>query len=156
MTTRTLPASNRTDAIASLSRMLEHFLPGRELEITVEELKPERSDRQRAALFGCAYKALMDQMGLSGAREKDELHTTLCGAYWGWRAVEVLGTQRRVPVRTTTTNEQGKRDVITMRAQLEFYEFIQRTAAEFGFDVPDPDPAWRIRAEMDAELEQRR
>lgn len=156
MTTRTLPASNRAEAIASLARLLENFLPGRELEITVEELKPERSDRQRAALFGCAYKALMEQMGLSGAREKDELHATLCGAYWGWRTVEVLGTPRRRPARTTTTNEQGKRDVISMREQLEFYEFIQRQAAEYGFCVPDPDPAWRIRAEMDAELENRR
>ena len=156
MTSRTLPASNRTDAIASLARLLENFLPGRELEITVEELKPERSDRQRAALFGCAYKALMEQIGLSGEREKQILHDQMCGDYWGWRTIPVLGIGRRVPVRTTTTNEVGKRDVISMREQLEFYEFIQRTAAEFGFDVPDPDPAWRIRAEMDAELEQRR
>lgn len=156
MTTRTLPASDRADAIASLARLLEHFLPGRELEISIEEWKPERSSKQRNALFGCAYKALMEQMGLSGAREKDDLHTTLCGSYWGWRTVEVLGTARRVPVRTTTTNEKGRRDVISMREQLEFYEFIQRQAAEYGFCVPDPDPAWRIRAEMDAELEQRR
>jgi len=155
MTTIKLSAEDRADAIASLARLLKHFLPGRELAVTVEEWRQERSSKQRNALFGCAYKALMEQMGLSGAREREQLHSTFCGKYWGWREAEMLGAKRRVPVRTTTTNEDGRRDVITMREQLDFYEFIQRTAAEYGFYVPDPDPAWRIRAELDAELEER-
>ena len=152
---RIIPATGRDAAIASLARMLAHFLPGKELTVTVEEAKPERSDKQRAALFGVAYKALMQQMGLSGEREKERLHEALCGEYFGWRDVDVMGRITQVPVRTTTTGPDGKRDVISMAEQLDFYAWIQRKAAEFGYDIPDPDPLWRIRAELDEELEGR-
>lgn len=154
-TKRTIPSADRQQAIESLSRLLAHFLPGRDLVVTVEEFRPERSTKQSAALFGCAYKALMEQMGLRGERDKEELHTAMCGEFWGWRDSEALGTVRRVPVRTTTTGPDGKRDVISTTEALAFYAFIQQRAAEYGYDVPDPDPAWRVRAQLDAELEAR-
>jgi len=153
--TRTLPAADRAAAIESLSRFLAMCLPGKELSIRVEEYRPARSTKQRSALFGCAYKALMDQMGLRGERDKEALHSMLCGEYFGWREVETLGSVRRVPVRTTTINADGKREEISVREALEFYQFIQQRAAEYGFDVPDPDPLWRDRARLDAELEAR-
>ena len=153
--TRTLPAADRAAAIESLSRFLAMCLPGKELTVTVEEYRPARSTKQRSALFGCAYKALMPQMGLSGEREKDQLHEQFCGEYWGWRDVQIMGRTVQRPRRTTTVDEHGKRDVIGVAEQLEFYAFIQRTAAEYGYDVPDPDPAWRDRARLDAELEAR-
>lgn len=153
--TRTLPAADRAAAIESLSRFLAMCLPGKELTVTVEEYRPARSTKQRSALFGCAYKALMEQMGLRGERDKEALHSMLCGEWWGWREVETLGSVRRVPVRTTTINADGKRDEISVKEALEFYAFIQERAAEYGFDVPDPDPLWRDRARLDAELEAR-
>ena len=153
--TRTLPATDRASAIESLARYLAICLPGKELVVTVEEYRPARSAKQRSALFGCAYKALMEQMGLRGERDKEALHTMLCGEYFGWREVETLGSVRRVPVRTTTINADGKRDEISVKEALEFYAFIQERAAEYGYDVPDPDPAWRDRARLDAELEAR-
>jgi len=42
-----------------------------------------------------------------------------------------------------------------VKEALEFYAFIQERAAEYGYDVPDPDPMWRARARLDAELEAR-
>ena len=153
MVTRTITAANREGDIESLGRLLEAFLPGRKLTVTVEEAKVERSDLQRRGLFGCAYKALMAQMGLAGESEKNDLHEFLCGDFWGWREKNIMGQIHRYPIRTTTRGEDGKRDVISVREQLDFYAWIQRRAAENGYDVPDPDKEWFRKAERDAELE---
>lgn len=152
---RAIPATEREQAIESLGRLLAAYLPGRELVVTVEELRHPRTAQQRAALFGCAYKALMEQMGLRGDQEKARLHEGMCGDYFGWKDVTTLGTVRQMPVRTTTTDENGERDEISIRDALDFYAFIQQRAAEYGYDVPDPDPAWRVRAKLDAELDAR-
>lgn len=154
MVTRTITAGNREGDIESLGRLLAAFLPGRELTVTIEEAKAERSDLQRRSLFGCAYKALMAQMGLSGESEKNDLHEFLCGEFWGWREKNIMGQIHRYPIRTTTRGEDGKRDVISVREQLDFYAWIQRRAAENGYDVPDPEKEWFRKAERDAELEE--
>ena len=154
MPSRTIPATNREDAINSFARLVLNFLPDRELVVTVEEFVPERSAKQRASLFGVAYKSLMEQMGLSGSREKDQLHADMCGEYFGWREKPGLGSMIRSPVRTTTTDENGRRDVLTVRQQMAFYAWIQRKAAEYGFEVPDPDKEWFRRAEREAEIEE--
>ena len=154
MVSRTLPAATRDEAFASFARLVQNFLPGRDLVVTVEEVKEDRSTKQRAALFGVAYASLMAQMGLRGAREKDDLHEFMLGEYFGWRERPGLGPPRKFPIRTTTTDENGKRDVISVRQQMDFYAFIQQRAAEGGYDVPDPDKEWFRKAEREAELEE--
>ena len=153
MASRLIPAADRNEALASFDRLVLHFLPGEELVLTVEKYEQERTVKQRKTLFGVGYKSLMEQMGLSGEREKDQLHEAMCGEYFGWRDSVILGSTKRVPVRTTTTNERGERDVISTREQLNFYAFIQRTAAEYGYDVPEPDSEYFRKAEREAELE---
>lgn len=154
MPSRLIPADNRERAIELLGNLVRHHLYGKELVVTVEAFVEERSDKQRRSLFGCAYRALMEQMGLAGSRDKDQLHEMMCGEYWGWRESKALGVVKRVPVRTTTRNEQGERDVISVRQQMAFYAWIQQRAAEYGYDVPDPDAEWFRRAEKEAELEE--
>ncbi len=106
--------------------------------IEITEYHKPRSDAQRSALFGVAYKPLMEHMGLRGDRDKEDLHEFFCGEYWGWHP-----TLRNKPLRTTTRNERGERDVIDTVTALDFYAFIQQYAAEQGVMVPDPDPFWR-------------
>jgi len=48
MVTRTITAGNREGDIESLGRLLEAFLPGRELTVTIEEAKDGRSLPQNA------------------------------------------------------------------------------------------------------------
>lgn len=111
-------------------------------EIRIVQHQNKRSDKQRAALFGVAYKAIMEATGLQGAREKEQLHDNMCGEYFGWKQTRLRGL---VPVRTTTTDEDGKRNEIGVSDALDMYAFIQRKASEYGVYVPDPDPMWRDR-----------
>jgi hypothetical protein len=83
----------------------------------------------------------MEFMGLRGEEEKNELHRFWCGEYFGWTEGGAL--RDRKPVRSTTKNEQGQRDEISVDTALDFYGFIQKRAADQGVFVPDPHPFWR-------------
>jgi len=126
----------------TLSLMLQHVSRldhSKDHTISVERTKRERSDPQNKALWGVAYKALREQTG----NDPEDLHTYFCGKYFGWQEYEVMGELRKRPIRTTTKNEQGKRDVIDRATLSDFYAFIQQHAAEtIGAYVPDPDPEW--------------
>lgn len=129
MTTATIPATNRTDAIAALGRFLFACHPGKALAVSVEVEKAERSDRQNKALFGHAYKVIAAEVGLSGKAELDKLHADFCCRFFGERRVSVLGKVHIYPVRTTTTDEAGKRDVISAAEFSAFYADVERIAA---------------------------
>lgn len=126
---------NFTSLVAFLS-----VLPNdKEQQVTISDVKKERSDLQNRALWGCAYKTLRDATG----NDADDLHTYFCGEYFGWTEYEVMGQKRRRPLRTTTKDDHGNRSVITTLQLSDFYAFIQQRAAEtVGVYVPDPDPMW--------------
>jgi hypothetical protein len=65
----------------------------------------------------------------------------MCEKFFGTK--EILGSTK--PIRTTTTDESGKRDVIPMDKFQEFYAMAQRIGAELGVYVPDPDRSKRTR-----------
>lgn len=136
--TRELPPETRERAVQSLIAAILRYLPGQRLEVRVRRMRRQRSDLQNRALWGCAYKALTEQTG----NDPEDLHTYFCGERWGWKAVKVMDQVKRVPVRTTTRDEDGNRDVLGTLDMAEFYDFIQRRAAAVGYDVPDPDPLW--------------
>ena len=102
----------------------------------VRRRKATRSSAQNRALWGVAYKALREQTG----NEAPELHKYFCGEYFGWVVGEVFGMAKKDPRRTTTHDDDGRRDTISKAEFADFYAFIQQRAAENGFDVPDPDP----------------
>lgn len=105
-------------------------------EIEVCLFTKPRNDQQNRALWGVAYKELSEQTGNDPA----DLHTYFCGEHFGWTDYEVMGRRKLKPRRTTTTDENGKRNVMPMPEFAQFYEFIQRRAAQNGFMVSDPDP----------------
>ena len=126
----------KANAVAFIDRLPEN----KPFVLTIEPLKRERTSSQNAGLFAAGYPPLMEFMGLQGDAEKKELHRHFCGEFFGW--VDMPGGFRK-PLRTTTTNEHGKRDVVPWDTFTGFYAFVQRQAAELGVYVPDPDPLWR-------------
>ena len=116
----------------------------------VIEVKPfvkKRSLDQNAATFGLAYKVIMEATGLEGEAERKQLHRDFCGDFFGWTDGPM---GNRKPIRTTTTNERGEREEIDTVTMAKMYDFIQRKAAEYGIDVPSPDPMWSQRERLAA------
>ena len=110
--------------------------------VIVELWKAKRSDKQNAYLWAVCYKTLGDAIGY----ERDEVAEFLLGTHYGWREKKVPKKPscpsgiESVPMRTTTTDETGKRSVLTKQQFSEFVAFIQRFAASKGVFIPDPDP----------------
>ena len=97
---------------------------------------------------GVCYKILGDAIGY----ERDEVSEFLCGTYFGWREKRVPKKPSNrdgiesVPVRTTTTDEDGHRSVLTKMQFCEYVAFVQRFAASKGVVIPDPDPELSMEA----------
>ncbi len=109
------------------------------LAITCERFVMGRTSRQNRALFGHAYKIIE---GVTG-HTKEELHDHFCGRFFGRTEYDFFGETRSRPIRTTTTDEDGKRDVIPWDQFSEFFEHVRNfAAAELEINIPDPDPEW--------------
>lgn len=133
----------RSGILARLISTIE-VLPDRfEWEVRIVRAQKRRTDEQSNALWGVAYKALREQSG----NDAEDLHEYFCGEYFGWVEKDVMGKRRLAPLRTTTTDHRGERQVIGTVEFADFYNFIQQRAAEAGYIVPDPDPFWREQRE---------
>lgn len=123
-----------SNLLAFLSRI---FLAcNRSYKIEISEYKKSRSNAQNAALFGHAYVILSRDTGFT----PDELHEAFCRRFFGTVERDIGGIKVSKPYRTTTTNDQGKRDVMDARSFSEFFEMVVQIAAEAGVNIPPPDP----------------
>ena len=89
--------------------------------------KKMSTNQQRKAYFGIAVKTLADHYGY----EKNTIHKALAGAFFGFVDVKMGDMVIKVPATTT-----GR----TTKEMAEFFEYIQKIAAERGINVPSPDP----------------
>lgn len=126
----------RGDVIANVHAFVDRLPASKSWRIEIKEARKERTDPQNRALFGVAYPAICKVTGY----DVDELHRMMCGRFFGWVDIDILGEVSRRPYRTTTTNAEGDRDVMPTLDFAAFYEMVQRMGAEAGIDVPDPDP----------------
>lgn len=120
---------------------------GKAWEVLVRPFKRSRSNQQNRYERGVACFLLSQAVGY----EPEEIHDYLCGTYWGWKQVACPKTPnnpkgiRDVPIRTTTTNDRGERDVLSKTEFADFVAFIQRFGAKHGVMIPDPDPELAYR-----------
>lgn len=123
--------------LSALSRM-------KAWKLVVSEDRDSRSVQQCRYLNGVAYKRLSDATGY----ERDDISEFMCGTYFGWKTVKVPKTPNNLagvedrPVRTTTTDDNGNRSVLTTTEFMDFVAFVQRFAAQKGVFIPDPDPEY--------------
>ena len=116
------------------------------MEVEIRPRKKPRSQNQNAALWGVAYPPIMEAMGLRGEKEREEIHEYFCGEYFGWVEYQILDKRKVRPKRTTTKNEDGKRDILTKMDMSDFFAFVQQRAADNGIYVPDPDPLYWVES----------
>lgn len=118
-------------------------------KITAEPVKNVRSASQNAYLWAVPYKLISEATGY----EVEEVHEYMLGRHFGWQDKRVPKTPRNpsgvesVPVRTTTTDQHGKRSVLKPQEFSDYVDFIQRFAAQkLSLVIPDPDPMFRQEA----------
>lgn len=145
-----LPKGKRSRALDLARSVLAGLDEEHAWKVTAEPVKSARSASQNAYLWAVPNKMISELTGY----EAEEVHEYLLGRYFGWKDKRVPKTPRNpsgvesVPVRTTTTDEHGKRSVLSPQQFSDYVDFIQRFAAQtLGIVIPDPDPQFRQHQE---------
>lgn len=140
----------RMREVARIVQELEALPLDKPWRVEIEQVKSERSMQQNRYLWGVPYKLLSEATGY----EAEDLHTYLLGKHFGTKLKRVPKTKHNpkglieIPVRTTTTDANGRRSVLGRTEFADFVEFIKRFASEkCGIVVPDPDPAYQLNRE---------
>lgn len=135
------PGDRRADEIGKVVAQLLRFEPGKPVNVKFGIARPERSPKQCRYLNGVAYKLLSEHAGY----EPDEIREYLLGQFFGWREKTLPGGRtEQVPMRTTTTDEDGNRDVLEGKPFWDYVDWIQRVGARHGVFIPDPDPNYKL------------
>lgn len=132
----------RPQVLANIHAFVDRLPLSKSWRVEIKEARNERSGDQNRALFGVAYPVLEEATGYT----KEELHFEFNGRFFGFVEYQIFGETRRKPRRTTTTDENGDRDVVPAKVFADFYDMVQRVGAEAGIDVPSPNPFWQERA----------
>lgn len=141
MHTITLPPKNRDKLIAEVVKAAESLYLGRAINVRFTIARPERTIPQVAYLHSVCYTMLSEHTGY----EKDEIEEYLLGSYFGWKDKKLPGGRvSSVPIRRTTTDEEGNRDVLEGHKFWDFVEWIQRVAARQGLVIPDPSKDYKL------------
>lgn len=138
MQTIILPRCEQGRDLTKIVAFLSALPRNKPWRVRVDELKGSRTDSQNNALFGVAYPPLCAELGCT----PEQLHKEMCCQFFGVKHT-VFGD--REPVRTTTTDHEGKRDVMPYDAFSNFYAKVQQFGAENEVWVPDPDRHLRSR-----------
>ena len=107
------------------------------LDVEVKPWRKTRSNEQNALLWAM-YGPISEHMGY----DRDDIHEGMCGRYFGWKDIKVPKTPRNpeglasVPVRSTTRDEDGKRNVIDKATFAKFVDMVDRVAAQAGVFIP--------------------
>lgn len=116
------------------------FLDGLPLpiEVSAEKWKEGRSSAQNRYLFGVAYPPIAEAMGYT----VEDIHEYCLGTAYGWVDKRAPKTPRNPegleskPFRTTTTDDQGKRKLLSKKEFSDFVDHVERVAAKAGAFIP--------------------
>jgi hypothetical protein len=147
---KVLPGDERRfDDIRRVVEELQSLDEDKAWRVDIEQVKSKRGTDANAYYWGVVVELMAQATGY----EPEEIHEYLCGTRWGWKDKRVPKTPRNpaglesIPVRTTTTNANGKRSVLAIMEFYEFVEFARRFAeAKLNITTPDPDPEWKSKA----------
>jgi len=117
---------------ANMLRWLRDSLPAeKSWRISVAPFANTRTNLQNRYLWA-ANKAIGDAIGFGA----DDVHVYLLGSKYGWRERELPGGRfEQIPVRTTTTDENGKRAVMSRAVFADYADYVLRYAANLGVFV---------------------
>lgn len=121
-------SQGREGVVERFAKVLCALDPEMAFEVTTKEKKPKRSENQNRFLFGVVYVEIAKH--LEGFDVAD-IHEWCLGEWSGWEVVEMFGAKRQRPIRRSSKlNKQEFAD---------FISHVQRTMAERGIYIPDPE-----------------
>lgn len=115
---------NLTRLVAFLSALPRD----RSWKLTIAEHKRTRSHEQNAYLWGVVYETILQHLP---GWDAEDLHEYFLGEHYGWETLEGLGRKRLKPIRRSSK--------LSTTEFADHVAFIQRTMAEKGVYVPDPN-----------------
>jgi hypothetical protein len=128
-----LPATaDRTDMLGKILRFAHQLGTNKRWRVTFEPYVKTRSTSQNAYLWGVVYPTILRVLGndLAGWTA-DDLHEYFLGEHFGWERVQGFGKTKQRPIRRSSK--------LTTMEFMDYVAFIQRTMAEKGVYVPDPN-----------------
>jgi truncated hemoglobin YjbI len=96
--------------------------------VTIKEYKRTRSHDQNAYLWGVVYPSILKHLP---GWDADDLHEYCLGEWSGWETLEGFGRKRLKPVRRSSR--------LSTTEFSDYVGHIQRTMAEKGIYIPDPN-----------------
>lgn len=121
-----LPKGERD--LARLVGALSALPRDKAFKVTITENRKRRSNDQNAWLWGVAYKIICSHLP---GWDADDVHEWCLGEWAGWQVVEGFGSKRKRPLRRSSK--------LSTLEFMDFKDWIQRTMAEKGIDIPDPN-----------------
>lgn len=131
--------ANRDNVKANACALIDGLREDKAWRIDVEIFHKERTLPQNSALWGHAYKIVCAATG----QDVNDWHEYFLGEHFGWIEKDYFGKRKLRPARTTTTNYEGKNEKLNTKEFMDYFDFVQRRAAQNGIHIPDPDPMWR-------------
>lgn len=99
------------------------------LDVKAEPWREPRKLTANAALWAYVYGPLVEVAGFT----PEDWHDFYCQAYFGAvRHTKIDGSEESRPRRTTTKDEQGKRDVLKGKEFNDFLMFVEADCAKRG------------------------
>lgn len=130
------PGVTRDAVLGRIQGFISALSPDKAWHICVKEWKGTRSQQQNRALWGLAYATILKEPVMAGW-DAEDLHEYFLGEKYGWEVAELFGKKRQRPIRRSSK--------LNKQEFAEFFDFVQRKAAEFGVFIPDPDPMWNLK-----------
>lgn len=125
----------RAEMVARIQRFLFSLENDKVWKVDISEFKRTRSNDQNAYLWGVAYPAILKHLP---GWDAEDIHEYCLGECFGWETMSGLGKKRIKPVRRSSK--------LSTKEFSAYVEFIQRTMAEKGIDVPSPNEHKQVAA----------
>jgi hypothetical protein len=129
---RIIPKNSKPeDILRAVSVLVRDLTPDKAWSVSIDEVKPRRSDRQNAFLWAVVYPSLLEgSNGMLDGWKATDLHEFFLGEMWGWETLEGFGRKRMRPVRRSST--------MTKEEFSDYIAFIEQKALDMGIVIPEP------------------
>jgi hypothetical protein len=135
--------STRETVLANVHARINELDGKQPWQVSIKRYRKPRTKDSNAYLWSGCYPLAVRELGYTA----EEWHEEMCMRHFGKVEVQKPGASEWKPYRTTTTDENGERDVLPGLEFWKFVEFVRQQFALGGVYIPEPDPFWKEHRE---------